>query len=111
MKYNKHFNIYFIECRSPHGERGLKSNILCLFLLCCRRSPHGERGLKFLRALLVAPGFGRSPHGERGLKCVQTHNLPERKKSLPAWGAWIEIVDNIIKLNIDEVAPRMGSVD
>ena len=33
--------------RSPHGERGLKCSVHCVFLpfyLC--RSPHGERGLK-----------------------------------------------------------------
>ena len=34
--------------RSPHGERGLKSNgRMRLFIQFCRRSPHGERGLKY----------------------------------------------------------------
>ena len=35
-------------CRSPHGERGLKS--VCGFTndTYKGRSPHGERGLKYL---------------------------------------------------------------
>ena len=32
--------------RSPHGERGLKYDILCLSAVNPGRSPHGERGLK-----------------------------------------------------------------
>ena len=35
--------------------------------------------------------IGRSPHGERGLKLLY-HNVPQcGYRSLPAWGAWIEI--------------------
>ena len=33
-------------CRSPHGERGLKSVRFVEHIGCKRRSPHGERGLK-----------------------------------------------------------------
>ena len=32
------------------------------------RSPHGERGLKWARPAAMAGSTSRSPHGERGLK-------------------------------------------
>ena len=32
------------------------------------RSPHGERGLKSARGSTIIDTGGRSPHGERGLK-------------------------------------------
>ena len=83
-------------CRSPHGERGLKSidavncpnplmslssrrawieiwfNYSTLFLLC-RRSPHGERGLKWFR------------------KCIK---MRWSLRSLSSRRAWIEIFTN-----------------
>jgi len=34
--------------RSPHGERGLKFDVIKQVFVHLRRSPHGERGLKFL---------------------------------------------------------------
>ena len=40
-------NLYVIDCRSPHGERGLKYQQQVQHLCNQRRSPHGERGLKF----------------------------------------------------------------
>ena len=57
-------------CRSPHGERGLKSNHRHLnYNFILSRSPHGERGLKSLFACPIYNTInGRSPHGERGLK-------------------------------------------
>ena len=36
-----------IPGRSPHGERGLKSQPNRIPVRSRRRSPHGERGLKF----------------------------------------------------------------
>ena len=35
-----------LPCRSPHGERGLKSYATACFSAFSGRSPHGERGLK-----------------------------------------------------------------
>ena len=56
------------SCRSPHGERGLKSKRENFLALPSGRSPHGERGLK-LSGDGTDPNLnGRSPHGERGLK-------------------------------------------
>ena len=54
--------------RSPHGERGLKFQILKGESLLISRSPHGERGLKFFGFWVTALIACRSPHGERGLK-------------------------------------------
>ena len=77
--------------RSPHGERGLKSDIperhpifggslsswrawieICLsrmwIIRPASRSPHGERGLKSKVPLPLSRTTSRSPHGERGLK-------------------------------------------
>ena len=82
-----------ICCRSPHGERGLKSQIWeksCLPLHS--RSPHGERGLKWHKRGRAKRQQRRSPHGERGLKCVYLHEHIDKEASLPAWGAWIEIL-------------------
>ena len=85
-----------VNCRSPHGERGLKSSIYgAIERKEDGRSPHGERGLKWTkmvlrfykqrslssrRAWIEIPhisykGFlttRRSPHGERGLKLVHS---------------------------------------
>ena len=55
-------------CRSPHGERGLKSYDKDVMTVPNGRSPHGERGLKFLPPISINRLDSRSPHGERGLK-------------------------------------------
>ena len=42
------------------------------------------------------------------LKMINTLN----RKSLPARGVWIEIMKaNVLKTNVEYVAPRKGSVD
>ena len=53
----------------------------------------------------------RSPHGERGLKYAQIVFAYRRYASLPARGAWIEIVVIIAAAAANSVAPRTGSVD
>ena len=55
--------------------------------------------------------IGRSPHGERGLKLLFAIAYLISFWSLPAWGAWIEIVFRLDLLGPFGVAPRMGSVD
>ena len=99
--------------RSPHGERGLKSNYAVEWKLHKGRSPHGERGLKLvlvdgvLDVLLSLSSWRawieisaasrrprkprRSPHGERGLKSILFFAAAERVESLSSWRAWIEI--------------------
>ena len=55
---------------------------------------------------------GRSPQGERGLKS-DVHAVLELRLvvSLPAGGAWIEIMNDKINNEEQLVAPRRGSVD
>ena len=79
--------------RSPHGERGLKSNGSSNCLPATSRSPHGERGLKFTQRIFDDNiKLRRSPHGERGLKCCIQIICNNTWESLPARGAWIEII-------------------
>ena len=78
--------------RSPHGERGLKSNGSSNCLPATSRSPHGERGLKFTQRIFDDNiKLRRSPHGERGFKCCIQIICNNTWESLPARGAWIEI--------------------
>ena len=53
----------------------------------------------------------RSPHGERGLKYESLGARWETHWSLPARGAWIEIVSMMSSIASNGVAPRTGSVD
>ena len=63
-----------------------------VFVQFCCRSPHGERGLKSLAVPVLPPhSVCRSPHGERGLKSVQGRRFLSPLPSLPTRGAWIEI--------------------
>ena len=56
------------------------------------RSPHGERGLKFSVSLAYQlQDGGRSPHGERGLKLPSRYIIVSRRRSLSSRRAWIEI--------------------
>ena len=52
----RYFGMNTANRRSPHGERGLKSDIRCGIAIVNGRSPHGERGLKFRFA---QPSTGR----------------------------------------------------
>ena len=56
------------------------------------RSPCGERGLKSHATRVTIRLACRSPCGERGLKCGQPRKQMHRAcKSLPVRGAWIEM--------------------
>ena len=79
------------ESRSPHGERGLKSDYFKKVQIESGRSPHGERGLKCPEDGSPYHRFGRSPHGERGLKSVSGQAIGTNGTSLPTRGAWIEM--------------------
>ena len=122
--------------RSPHGECGLKWNLLFMpGKPSNSRSPHGECGLKStLPPRLAYPCSRRSPHGECGLKLEIWWQITIVERSLPAWGVWIEM--RLIFITVpaapsrsphgecglkcapcaankkrEQVAPRMGSVD
>ena len=45
------------------------------------------------------------------MKWINVKNKDDKKESLPAWGAWIEILIIILLLSSVVVAPRMGGVD
>ena len=79
-------------CRSPCGERGLKSLRFDGFCGCRRRSPCGERGLKYDAYPNSTLMSCRSPCGERGLKCACQQRVSDLVESLPVRGAWIEIM-------------------
>ena len=55
------------------------------------RSPQGERGLKSCVRVGSLDRFGRSPQGERGLKFQREAHAAVAHASLPARGAWIEM--------------------
>ena len=59
------------SCRSPRGERGLKSHTPYFAdLLGLSLPPRGAWIEMFMVALVASARFGRSPRGERGLKCA-----------------------------------------
>ena len=93
-------------CRSPCGERGLKSVIFSMpflqllslpvrgawieivmetqeFQKMSGRSPCGERGLKSSAARTTRLTRCRSPCGERGLKCIRRNDCGSRGRRSP----------------------------
>ena len=64
--------LHIIRCRSPHGERGLKSydiyNLFVGFRSLSSRRAWIEIGSKLYSC--IRSFTRRSPHGERGLKCL-----------------------------------------
>ena len=75
-----------------------------------RRSPHGERGLKS-DGIDADVGDLRSPHGERGLKCVYHLFRRVSDRSLSSWRAWIEIRVLSAYESPNVIALLMESVD
>ena len=78
-----------LHCRSPHGERGLKSEVF---------------EIDNIRV-------SRTPHGERGLKCLGGCRRTETSWSLSSWRAWIEIQWVKSECHARSVALLMESVD
>ena len=58
-----------------------------------------------LRAILSLPAWGA------WIEIISREAAINALKSLPAWGAWIEIPAKAMKRAYAHVAPRMGSVD
>ena len=75
------------------------------------RTPHGVRGLKFVAVPEGAEGEGRTPHGVRGLKFVGDAGHVGGVWSHPSRGAWIEMFDDGVPVNLMKVAPLTGCVD
>ena len=75
-------------------------------------SPHGESGLKFIFAVpALTMLLSLSPHGESGLKSIDLTGIVGNPLSLPAWGEWIEIIQECHIFLTCPVSPRMGRVD
>ena len=99
-------------CRSPCGERGLKSFAAALV----RRRPSSlpVRGAWIeiaVRAASRGRGLCRSPCGERGLKYLCREVIVRRVMSLPVRGAWIEMRAASCASKEAAVAPRAGRGD
>ena len=80
------------KSRSPHGERGLKSDGVLLMVTVFMSLPAWGAwieidGLRYYRAAFKSlPAWGAWIEIR-----VMMVNINEDGKSLPAWGAWIEI--------------------
>ena len=78
-----------MECRSPHGERGLKSYYQSRLRFVCRLSlPSRGAWIEMCkhRSSYVPCGC-RSPHGERGLKFDQIGAQPPEPEVAPLTGS------------------------
>ena len=102
-----------LPCRSPCGERGLKSaNPHSGFHAEAGRSPCGERGLKFITSNERIKRNASLPVRGAWIEIERNHiHRLYLIASLPVRGAWIEIRENIANLLTSTVAPRAGSVD
>ena len=82
------------RCRSSLSLRRAWIEIMsfppCFALEWCR-SPYGERGLKSRSTAFRACAQGRSPYGERGLKLLAGRTLLGYCRSLSLRRAWIEM--------------------
>ena len=123
------------RCRSPHGERGLKSCIIwgraaIITSLSSRRAwieiKGGKKSGESRRVALLTESvdwnkqdtavcdtvISRSPHGERGLKCKSKHLTQQQTASLSSRRAWIEITNFAYAILIAfQVALLTESVD
>ena len=125
-----------MERRPPHGGRGLKFRILCIYTNCMCRPPHGGRGLKYrlcafkvsarrspsprrawIEILLAASAShavrSRPPHGGRGLKCCDTSGTDTRSRSPSPRRAWIEmyLVCSAPLLLVGSPSPRRAWIE
>ena len=73
------------------------------------RSPRGERGLKSERSREQPGAAGRSPRGERGLKSKTSDSVRDVYMSLPTRGAWIEIISCVVSAYRSKSLPTRGA--
>ena len=99
-------------CRSPHGERGLKSK--CHVTICggVGRSPHGERGLKSMSAAICGAEFLSLSSWRAWIEITTSLSVDSgTKSSLSSWRAWIEMTTRKQSHRLSDVALLMESVD
>ena len=76
------------------------------------RSPHGERGLKFSAARRPSPELASLPSRGAWIEILVSRcALQTFQPSLPPRGAWIEIAGPPPCARCSAVAPLTGSVD
>ena len=75
------------------------------------RSPHGECGLKSRNRGNVQKILSSLPAWGVWIEMRNTVGELSGLRSLPAWGVWIEMFITSEKKLMENVAPRMGSVD
>ena len=79
-------------CRSPHGERGLKSECVLQAIKAITSLSSRRAWIEMVYLSLFTYTFsGRSPHGERGLKFTSKDLHYNKSRSLSSRRAWIEI--------------------
>ena len=99
------------ECRSPCGERGLKSSFRRVARLDLGSLPVRGAWVEIaMRESGCCLAVRRSPCGERGLKFALAVKLRHTEQSLPVRGAWVEIASFAPRSYSRSVAPRAGSV-
>ena len=85
---------FLSKCHAPHGACGLK--FFHVYQFFCRgcHAPHGACGLKSLsKEQIDVLKKGHAPHGACGLKYKYVLPVFLSLTSCPAWGMWIEIVN------------------
>ena len=75
------------DCRSPHGERGLKSLLLSNIKLAQWSLPPRGAWIEIIQAKNALKKEGRSPHGERGLKLRSQNPVPKLSLVAPPTGS------------------------
>ena len=76
-----------------------------------RRSPCGERGLKYKPKVAQFNFYGSLPVRGAWIEIAQPEIYTACLSSLPVRGAWIEMTADAHGTPITLVAPRAGSVD
>ena len=76
-----------------------------------RRAPHGARGLKLLAYRGEGSGGRSRPAWGAWIETLEGVLRKICNGSRPAWGAWIETLTVASPRGTDKVAPRMGRVD
>ena len=83
-----------------------ENEICCIILLSL---PSRERGLKSIKILSVSQKILSLPSRERGLKSQRDHLYTFYCIVAPFAGAWIEILNSLVKFGSLPVAPFAGA--
>ena len=102
--------ICYFCCRSPHGERGFKIVVQWVKHKSKEVAPRmGSVDSSGRRYRYYVPRVGRSPHGERGFKLHKIWIQGVLRRSLPAWGAWIQVWAVVQRTDALQSLPAWGT--